>query len=186
MPEGRVLGPCIYDHDAFSNRIIYFTSEVYYSGFAKTSQLISLNMTASKHHLYHRLQLAAHALKKAADKVVLDSADLTTAQAAVLGIVRSAEKLSQKEIATKLSLNESAVTAMVNRLLKLGYLERRRSERDARAWIISLSTEGQGALEKMKEPFGEINATLDDVLTADEMDDLVASLKKIATTFSNT
>ncbi|MBL4906164.1 MAG: MarR family transcriptional regulator [Sneathiella sp.] len=142
-------------------------------------------MSASKHHLYHRLQLAAHVLNKAADKAVLESANITTAQAALLGIVRSGRQVTQKHIASTLSINESAVTAMVNRLLKLGYLQRQRSTTDARAWLVSVSDSGLEALKSMVEPFSEINAILDDAIPSEKMDDLVIYLKKITNLFSS-
>jgi len=142
-------------------------------------------MSASKHHVYHRLQLAAHALKKNADRVVLESANLTTAQAAVLGVVRSGKQLTQKEIATQLNLNESAVTAMVNRLMKLSYLERQRSESDARSWLINVSANGLAALTAMQGPFSKINETLDLAIPSTQMDDLVDCLNKIIDAFES-
>jgi len=142
-------------------------------------------MSASKHHVYHRLQLAAHALKKNADRVVLESANLTTAQAAVLGVVRSGKQLTQKEIATQLNLNESAVTAMVNRLMKLSYLERQRSESDARSWLINVSANGLTALTAMQGPFSKINETLDLAIPGTQMDDLVDCLNKIIDAFES-
>ncbi len=141
-------------------------------------------MSASKYHLYHRLQLAAHTLKKAADRAVLDAANLTTAQASVLSIVKGASQMSQRQIADQLALNESAVTAMVNRLLKLGFLERRRSEKDARAWMVSLSKNGLEALEDMREPFGEINSKLEEILPEKDMAELAVYLNSITKAFS--
>ena len=71
-------------------------------------------MSASKSRLYHRLQLAAHRLQKSADRAVLAAAEITTAQAAVLTLVAGGA-VSQREVATQLGLDESAVTAMARR-----------------------------------------------------------------------
>jgi hypothetical protein len=46
----------------------------------------SVVVSASKHRLYHRLQLAAHRLQKAADRASLSAANVTTSQAAVLAV----------------------------------------------------------------------------------------------------
>ena len=73
-------------------------------------------MSASKHRIYHRLQLAAHRLQKAADRAVMAAAGITTAQAAVLSIVAADGPVSQRNVARKLGLNESAMTAMIARL----------------------------------------------------------------------
>jgi hypothetical protein len=40
-------------------------------------------MSASTHRLYHRLQLAAHHLRKTADRAIGDAVGLTTAQVSV-------------------------------------------------------------------------------------------------------
>ena len=73
-------------------------------------------MSASKHRVYHRLQLAAHRLQKAADRAVMAAAGITTAQAAVLSIVAADGPVTQLSVARKLGLNESAMTAMIARL----------------------------------------------------------------------
>src|SRR5262245_60434204 len=88
-------------------------------------------MNASKLRLYHRLQIAAHSIRKAADRTVLDAAGITVAQAAVLTIAASGPNVAQRDVAKALRLNESAVTAMVSRLLKLGLLERTLNESDS-------------------------------------------------------
>ena len=69
-------------------------------------------MSASKHRVYHRLQLVAHRLQKAADRTVMAAAGITTAQAAVLSIVAADGPVTQRSVARKLGLNESAMTAM--------------------------------------------------------------------------
>ena len=96
-------------------------------------------MTAASLRLYARLQSAAHLVKKAADRALIDAAGVTTAQAAVLAVVAAAEKSdatgpTQKTVAAALALNESAMTAMVSRLIVLHYLKRERNRDDRRAW----------------------------------------------------
>ena len=81
-------------------------------------------MSARKLRLYHTLQLVAHALQKVADREIGNCVDLTTAQAAVLSVLASGEGDTQRHVARALAVNESAVVAMVNRLLRLGYLTR--------------------------------------------------------------
>src|SRR5262245_41547639 len=118
-------------------------------------------MNASKLRLYHRLQIAAHAARKAADRVVSEAAGITTAQAAVLTIVEAGENVTQRDVATALRLNESAVTAMATRLLKLGMLERVRSGADSRAWCLRLGGAGQAALKASRGSFASVNARIE-------------------------
>ena len=141
-------------------------------------------MSASKHRLYLHLQLAAHHVKKQADRALLDAADLTTAQAAVLSLLLENGGATQRHIAETLGQNESAVTAMVQRLIKLGYISRTRSTVDARAWQLDITENGRLALEHASGPFGDINKTFDKILTADEAATLADYFKRIGQAFS--
>ena len=96
-------------------------------------------MSASKHRVYHKLQVASHRLQKAADRAIIAAAGITTAQAAVLSIVASEGSASQRSVARKLGLNESALTAMTTRLRNLGLLDRLPDEVDSRAWSLRLT-----------------------------------------------
>lgn len=141
-------------------------------------------MSASKSRLYHRLQLAAHRLQKSADRAVLAAAEITTAQAAVLTLVAGGA-VSQREVATQLGLNESAVTAMARRLLGMGLLERVRDEDDARAWQLRLSDNGRTALKRIELPFRRINQTIETVLSPEEITHFADYLRRIAATFDD-
>ena len=140
-------------------------------------------MSASAQRIYFLLQIAAHQMKKAADARLIDAANLSTAQAAVLILVAESEPVTQKFLADRLKQNESAMTAMVNRLLKLGYLTRHRSETDGRAWQLRTTRKGKAALDKMRKPFGRINGKLDARLSEKEIATLAKSLKTVIAAF---
>lgn len=140
-------------------------------------------MNASKLRIYHRLQIAAHSLRKAADRTVLDAAGITVAQAAVLTVAASGPDVTQREVATALRLNESAVTAMVSRLLKLGLLERTPNASDNRAWRLSLTTSGEAALQASRKSFAAINARIESKLSDPEIEQLAGLLDRIAGAF---
>ena len=136
-------------------------------------------MTASKHRIYSKIQLAAHHLKKHADRALTEAADLTTAQSAILVIVRADSSATQKSIANQMGLNESAMTAMVGRLVKNGLLEKTRSSTDRRAWRLSLTDKGTDALMEISSPFGDINAAIDSVITEEEMEAFSDMLERL-------
>ncbi|MFC3226004.1 MarR family winged helix-turn-helix transcriptional regulator [Marinibaculum pumilum] len=140
-------------------------------------------MTARELRLYHRLQRAAHDLKKAADRRVVEAADLTTAQAAVLAVVMDGEPASQRGVAEALGLNESAVTAMVGRLLTAGYLVRTRSAADQRAWELRLSPAGREVLARIETPFAGVNRRIEEVLSKEEMQSLADCLDRLSDAF---
>jgi DNA-binding MarR family transcriptional regulator len=142
-------------------------------------------MNASKLRLYHRLQVAAHAARKAADKVVSEAAGITTAQAAVLTIVAAGEGVTQRDVATALHLNESAVTAMATRLLNRGMLERVRSETDSRAWCLRLSSAGQAALRASRGSFASVNARIENEFSQREVQQLVDLLDRLTAAFAD-
>jgi DNA-binding MarR family transcriptional regulator len=141
-------------------------------------------MSASKSRLFHRLQLAAHRLQKSADRAVLAAADITVAQAAVLTLVAGGA-VTQREVATQLGLNESAVTAMARRLLSMGLIERVRDKADARAWHLRLTGDGRAALKRVEPPFKRINQTIESVLSPEEIAHFADYLRRIAVTFDD-
>lgn len=140
-------------------------------------------MSASETRLYHHLQLAAHSLKKHADQALVEAAGLSTAQVAVLAVVAAHAPVSQKQVAEALGLNESAMTAMANRLLASGLLTRSRDAEDGRAWQLGLSAAGRDALAQAAETFQPINGQIDEILDPEEMALLVDMLRRLYTAF---
>ena len=140
-------------------------------------------MSASKHRAYHKLQLAAHRLQKAADRAVMAATRITTAQAAVLSIVASDGPVTQRSVARKLGLNESAMTAMTARLCNMGLLERQPDPDDSRAWSLQVSAEGRAALKRIEQPFRRINQRIEAVLNAEEIARLADYASRIIDAF---
>lgn len=140
-------------------------------------------MSASKLRLYWRLQLAAHFMKKRADKELLSKSQITTAQIGVLTVIANGSDVSQKAVATALGLNESAVTAMVKRLTRMDLVRRRQSETDGRAKILQLTDAGQHMTQTTHPPFKEINKRIEAALTDDEIDNLADYLTKLTDAF---
>jgi MarR family transcriptional regulator, organic hydroperoxide resistance regulator len=140
-------------------------------------------MSASKHRIYHRLQLAAHRLQKAADRAVMAAAGITTAQAAVLSIVAADGPVTQRSVARKLGLNESAMTAMIARLRDMGLVERLPDQDDSRAWSLKVSEDGRAALKRIEQPFRRINQRIESVLDADEIARLADYASRVADAF---
>ncbi|QKG70528.1 MarR family winged helix-turn-helix transcriptional regulator [Erythrobacter mangrovi] len=135
--------------------------------------------SAAAHRIYFRLQRAAQALKKRADEALSTDGELTTAQAAVLMIIRQNGPVSQREVARILQHNESAMTAMVQRLLALGHVERRRSLHDVRRWELSVTLAGQAALLRATSAFSEVNHALESALVHEELATLARLLDSI-------
>ena len=143
-------------------------------------------MTPSELRIYHRLQMAAHRLQKAADRRVMAAAGVTTAQAAVLAIVRGQAGATQRSIARQLGLNEAAMTAMVGRLGTLGLLVRTRDPVDGRTWNLELTAQGEAALDALAPAFGSINDRISEALDPAALLALSDALTRLTDAFDET
>lgn len=141
-------------------------------------------MSAAQLRLYHRLQLAAHRLKKAADRALVDVEGVTAAQGAVLAIIAAEGRPTQRRVATLLGLNESAMTAMIGRLRALGVVERLPSADDSRAWSLRLTEAGHIALGRIAASFAALNDELDSIFDETDAAALAEYLTRIETTFT--
>ena len=140
-------------------------------------------MAPSKLRIYHKLQIAARRVQKAADRAVFAAARVSTAQAAVLSIVAAQGPITQRAVARQLGLNESGMTAMTNRLLSMGLLERLRDETDVRAWLLRLTAKGRVAMKLVELPFRGVNQIIERTLDKRELALLAEYLSRIAKAF---
>lgn len=141
-------------------------------------------MSAKHLRLHHRLQMAAQTIKKAADHHLLQTTGISTAQAAVLAIISEQDRASQRYLAQTLNLNESAVTAMVERLMKQGLLSRQRSTDDGRVWQLALSDLGRQRVRQANSAFSLINRQIESVLTPEQIEGMAEGLDALVESFS--
>ena len=141
-------------------------------------------MSAHEERLYFLLQVAAHRLKTEADNVLMDVAGLTTAQVAVLNLIASPTQVRQRDLARRLKQNESAITAMITRLTKADLVARRRSDTDARTWLLELTDNGKKTLKRAEKTFRDINARLDEAFGTKATTDMAKPPAAITEEFS--
>lgn len=127
-------------------------------------------MSARNLRIFHKLQIAAHHLQKRADREIATVSELTTAQVAVLWVLSKVENQTQKDVATALGYNESALTAMIGRLARLGYVEKQRDVKDRRAWAINLTPYGRETLGHTSVPFKTVNQLIENEFTTEELE----------------
>ncbi|MEU8634383.1 MarR family winged helix-turn-helix transcriptional regulator [Amycolatopsis sp. NPDC048633] len=116
--------------------------------------------------LFFLLQQAAHRLRVAADRRCSAAAGITTAQLGALFAVREGA-LTQRELAARLGQRESAVTAMVTRLVDAGLVGKSAHPREHRAVLLELTAAGEDALVRVAPEIEEFNAQLHAVLGED-------------------
>jgi len=105
--------------------------------------------------------MVAHRLKKSADNRLIESTNMTTAQSAVMTLIVANQPVNQRYLATTLAQNESAITAMVSRLVKLGYVSKTKSETDGRAWLLEATEQGEAVLKDSGRSFDQVNQMID-------------------------
>lgn len=149
------------------------------------TELVDGAEVAASRRLFHRLQRVAHRLQKVADRAFLDAAGVTTAQAAVLAVVDDGERVTQRDVARRLGLNESAVTTLVDRLERAGVLARGRNPADGRAWQLLVTTQGRQALQRVREPLAALNRRIGRALRSDEVASLARCLERIEAEFGD-
>jgi DNA-binding MarR family transcriptional regulator len=75
---------------------------------------------------------------------------ITLPQARVLLILMDRESCSMQQIARAIGLRASTITNMVDRLVRMGLVERRRSANDRRVVTVSLTAKGRRVLERIR------------------------------------
>lgn len=101
----------------------------------------------------------------------------------ILVALLKAEKLTMKELAEKIDKDKSTVTALVDKLIKQGYVEKTRDIEDNRVVFVTLTTKGK----ELKPMFDAISQDLLSVVYKDipmnEREELVNTLTKIKNNF---
>lgn len=108
---------------------------------------------------------------------------MTTAQVSVMAVVSAGSTVTQRDVAGALGVNESAVTAMVQRLEGLGCVRREQHPDDARAWTLHLTDDGQAALTTAQRSFAPVNQLIEETLSTGEIAALADALGRLAAAF---
>lgn len=99
-------------------------------------------------------------------KVLLAPYNVTPVQYAVLKCLSDSEGLSGAELGSRIVLDSASITGVVDRLVALGFVERRPSERDRRVHRLYLSPHGisqqreqDRAMDRLNEEAAQILGT---------------------------
>src|SRR6478672_5423209 len=77
----------------------------------------------------------------------IGNSDITPRQYAVLSVVAKKEGVSQTDVMHATGIDRSTTSNLVTRLVKRGWLQRRRTKDDARAYAVRLTAAGRKALK---------------------------------------
>jgi len=82
--------------------------------------------------------------------------DLVPSHGKILSELYREDGLRMKEIARRVRRDKSTITALVNKLEKLGYVHKTRATRDGRSTLVSLTPKGQ----ELRATFDRVSETL--------------------------
>jgi DNA-binding MarR family transcriptional regulator len=127
-------------------------------------------------HLLHRVSQRADDLffKEGGDSGV------TPRQFAVLFAAAQCEDPSQTDLVNSTGIDRSTVAEMVRRMGKKGLLQRRRSRRDARAYVVRLTEAGRSALKATEPQADRAGTTVLGSLSGEQRKAFVEALRAIA------
>ncbi|HUT80750.1 MAG TPA: MarR family transcriptional regulator [Candidatus Bathyarchaeia archaeon] len=111
--------------------------------------------------------------------------ELNPAQGRIMFVLWDQDNISIQELATKTSLSKTTLTSMLDRLEKMGYIQRTPSQDDRREILIkltakdrSLQTKYQQVSEKMIELFYEGMSDEEIIIFEKTLSELYENLKK--------
>ncbi|MEU8712558.1 MULTISPECIES: MarR family winged helix-turn-helix transcriptional regulator [unclassified Streptomyces] len=137
-------------------------------------------MSEPDQRLFFLLQRAAHQLRTTADRRLLATAGITTAQLGALLALGDRPGSTQQQLAQVLQLRESGITALVRRLLDAGLVTRHRHPDQHRAVVLELTERGAGVLGTARPEIDRFNAELRALLGADRFTDTAEALHSLA------
>ncbi|CEN80468.1 MarR family winged helix-turn-helix transcriptional regulator [Paraclostridium sordellii] len=92
-------------------------------------------------------------------------------------------KLTMKEISNKIGKDKSTVTALVNKLISLGYIKKEKCNLDKRVTYISLTDKSFQIKDKFDLISSQVKDTAYSNFTEDEKKEFLRLLKKLSTNF---
>jgi len=124
---------------------------------------ISILDRAAKGYFYHKLK----------------DLQIGPGQQAYLLSLQPQELIPQEELARRLKVDKANVTRALTGLEQKGYLERERSTKDQRVWLISLTTKGVQVRGKVEEIAAQWIDQLKAPLSHEEWNQMEEALEKI-------
>jgi DNA-binding MarR family transcriptional regulator len=110
---------------------------------------------------------------------VFEGAGVHPGQAACLFIVASAPGLSQRELADRLHVSPPTVTAMLQKMERAGFVERRPDSADQRLMRIWPTDQGRKVARALGEVFADHMKTMFDGFTEEEMATFVELMERL-------
>ncbi|WP_244668265.1 MarR family winged helix-turn-helix transcriptional regulator [Bacillus sp. NTK074B] len=117
--------------------------------------------------------------------LALKEMNLTGPQFFILYLLSTSEDMKSTELAEKLDVKPSAITVMIDRLLKNDFVSRHRDENDRRIVKLQLTTGGREVFEMAKKVRRGIFSQYLSYLEEEDVEQLVTIYEKLAAAVEN-
>ncbi|MBQ1844626.1 MAG: MarR family transcriptional regulator [Desulfovibrio sp.] len=97
---------------------------------------------------------------------------------AVLEVLRTQERAGMSELARRIGRSKSTATALVDKLVRLGYVTREPGGEDGRSIAVALTPKGRAIMQGVEAVSASLAAWLDSRLSQKEQDELERLLAK--------
>lgn len=115
--------------------------------------------------------------------MIKENVRVTTAQAGILFLLKQKSGQSMSEMSQMLSIDNSTLTGLVDRLERSGFVRRNSNPGDRRALNIDITDAGIRELEKAKTVIGRINEEIKVGFSEQEMESFKRVLQHFALKF---
>lgn len=135
---------------------------------SKEDRLIYLVLTAQQRlRMYIRDALMAAGVK------------ITLVQAGILFLLEEKNGRAMSELAQRLTLDNSTITGLIDRLEKSGFVQRKANPMDRRMFLIHITAQGRQEVDKAKNVINRVNTEIEAGFSREEME----VFKKILNSF---
>jgi len=116
----------------------------------------------------------------------LQEMNLHRGQPPLLFVLNQQDGLSNSELAELLNVTPPTISNMVKRMRQSGYVEKRSDSNDERVTRVYLTEQGREAMGALQQIIDDVNETMSEGLSAEELATLLPILEKIMINIENT
>jgi DNA-binding MarR family transcriptional regulator len=126
--------------------------------------------------LFFILSRARHKINKYMNNTLIENFQITSVQAAAILFLNKRKDSFLKDLGLGLDMNNSAVTTLVERLERNGFIIKQKSKKDKRASIINLSEKGERTAENIRPFIKDFNKIFEQNFKTEELDTIMKFL----------
>ncbi|HOX27825.1 MAG TPA: MarR family transcriptional regulator [bacterium] len=128
------------------------------------------------------IEKIVHKIKDIFEKVEIyqgDYAGLDTKENGIIRAIARMDKPRVSDIARELNISMSTASWCIDRLEKMKYLERTRSEHDRRAVFVTLTKKGKKVIRQFEEIFERIGRAAYEQLSGEDLKSFADTLERL-------